>query len=268
MEQFTAALLDLSAQWTGHAWLLRNFLMAALLARLVYLRLYRRYPVLTGYLLVSILRSAMLSMVPIRTKLYGDLFYATEPLIWLSYAAVSWEIYGLVFEKYRGLSILTRRTLVIVLGVAFTISVLAASRYMNHAFDLSPLMRRAGLSSRAVVSTFFLFLITLLGFMLWFRMVVSRNVVLYAVAFSLLFVGVGMGAFLFGANQPSASPAASFLMIAFIDLVLAGWGLMLLRSGEEVPSRLGPRPSPVQERQLLETLNSLNELAAAVSKRD
>jgi hypothetical protein len=267
MQQASASLLDLSQQWAAPAWFFRNVLMGFLLVRLFQMQAVTRYPALSAYLGLSILRAAALASIPLATTIYGLVFYATEPLLWLAYAGVCWEIYGLVFEKYQGLSMLSRRTLLLVLGLAFAISFFMASRYMSHSWDVFPVIRRAGMSSRAVVGTFLLCLVALIGFMLWFRMVVSRNVVIYVVAFSLLFVCFTFGSFLSASNGPKGTPISSFLMILSSDLVLTTWFLALRRSGEAVRSRLGPSPSPLLEQELLSTLDSLNRLAAAAAKK-
>lgn len=267
MDQFLATLDSLSRPGSDFALLFRNVLMGLLLLRLVRVRVVRRYPLLCAYLLFSILRATALHLAHYGTNEYAYVYLWTEPVLWLAYAAVCYEIYGLVFEKYTGLSILSRRTLVIVLAVASAVSFYAASRHMSHAWDVFPLLRNVGTYSRVVLGTMLLFLVAVLGFMLWFRMEVKRNIAVYTVAYSLLFVGVEMGHYLSASTGPLGTPAANFLMIASLDVVLTGWLLVFRRAGEFQSSHFGPVPNPMKEQELLAALEHLNQLAFTAAKK-
>jgi len=250
-----------------YAWHVRTVLMVILLLRLAQMRVLGRYPWLAAYLAVSTVRTLVLASLNYASNAYAWTYFYTEPLIWLGYAAVCWEIYGQVFEHYQGISLMSRRGLAGVLTASFLVALLSTAREANYAWERFPILLTLTLSNRLVVSTFFIFLALVLGFLLWFRIPLRRNVIVYAVAFSFFFLFMGASYFVRNIGGADAIHRSNVLMLTMLDVTLVGWLVVLRAQGEELEARLGARPTPETEQQLLASLEELNRLALGTTKR-
>jgi len=265
-----SALDDLNKKLTAVEnvlWLLRNVLMVALLLRLVLIKALGRYPMLAGFLLFSVLRSAALFVFRYGTTPYGTVYFFTAPLLWLAYGAVCWELYGEVFEQYHSISLLSRRSLVTVLVCCFAVAIVSAARDMNTQWQKLPVLLAGYLSSRIVYSAFFLYLVVLIGFLLWFRIPLRRNVIVNAVAFTFYFFALSVTALFLDVAGAPVLRAVNTLMLALLDFCLLAWVLAVASQGEELRSQLGRRPDPAHQQQLLASLEGLNRMAATAMKK-
>jgi len=241
-------------------WILHNAFMAFLLVRVLLLRVSSAYAWLLRYLAVSIGGAAALMLQQFDTDAYAYTWVGVELAKWILAAMVTREVIGRVLANYHGLSVLTRRTLVIIV----LLCALGALTLVSFAFDSTaeafPLLKAALLFQQGVALALLLCLVCLVAFVLWFPMPLPRNVHLYCFGFSLpLFAvaaTVGVRVFV-GAEWNRAMSTLSMALQAAAFGIWAAW----LRAENESGSRTPAIPrAPEAEERLLAQLASLNQV--------
>jgi len=248
-------------------WVATTVGYVAVAARLVGARLARVYPGFFVYAVCRVLRSGVLLLLNPSREAYGWTWLYTEPLVWILFGYATFELSAIALRDYRGLASLGRKTLLAGLAVCLVASLATLAVEMSQSRGDFPLLLAANLARRAIYSTLTLYLLLLAGFLLWFPVPVTRNLLLHTV---LLFVHSLTGtALLFVRNLlgPSVIPQVSTALLAGSVLCLAGW-LGLTRSGERRPARMRLHWRPETERHLLEQLSALNtSLARSAANR-
>lgn len=241
-------------------WHLNAALAVAAAARLLGSGLWRAYPVLTGYLLFTPARSAVLMYLQADRSAYAWAYILTTPLVYGLTAWAGIEVYKLVLDSYNRLSALGRRTMaatVLAGAILAYFYVRAGSRVEGEPF---PLLRFVLLFESWVAFTLLFFLVALTCFILWFPVPLKRNVVSYAFGLCLLLATTcsGIAVRVFGGAEAVA--VGSTAIMAMSAAVFGTWACVLGRSGETALAHGAfPRSRDDQER-LLGQLKALNNL--------
>jgi hypothetical protein len=222
-------------------WLLKQCLALALFARIRAQGLLRVYPAISTYLVVSALRSLVLSAIvflgPGRgTDLYADTYTYTLPLLWAVLFGVTWEIYSKVLRAYHGLSILGKRSMVICLILSAILSIWTGSAGWDFARDPHPFIRMLMLADAGVMMTFFLFLLALALFLVWYPAPIAPNLVKIAGGASVLFLGIPFGALVRNTGPQEWTSAASVAVLALETACLLFWLAKINGGGEAMES--------------------------------
>jgi hypothetical protein len=241
-------------------WILHNAFMGLLLVRVLLLRLAAPYFWLLTYLAASIAGSLALMMQSFDTNEYAYTWIAVEIAKWTLAAFVTREVIGRVLANYQGISVLTRRTLLLIVFLC----ALGALTLVSFAFDAGsepfPLLKVALLFQQGVALALLLCLVCLVAFVLWFPMPLPRNVHLYCFAFALpLFAvaaTVGVRVFV-GAEWTRAMSTLSMALQAVAFAVWAVWIRLENESGAPTPAIAR---GPETEERLLAQLASLNQV--------
>src|SRR5688500_18193860 len=80
--------------------------------------LHRIYKWFTGYILFETVRVSVMGLLPIATKLYGQVYFASQPITWCLYLLVIVELYQLTLKNHVGIATPGRRVLTIALSVS------------------------------------------------------------------------------------------------------------------------------------------------------
>ena len=206
---------------------------------------------------MDLLRAAAVEFLGVRSNAYQKFWVLTEPLEWIFYVLVVLEIYSLVLEDFQGLATVGRWSLIAAVSVsllASALSLLAPSHYAAQ----SRLMAYYYLAERAVYLSLVVFLLTILGLLMQYPIVLRRNIIAHSLVFSIYFLTSTVIYLLL--------TMAGFRMIAVVRYsieavnlgAVGAWLWLLNPAGEAHKQRLRPAWMPGQEEALVGQLNSLN----------
>ncbi|MEK7752111.1 MAG: hypothetical protein AAB654_09365 [Acidobacteriota bacterium] len=169
----------------------------------------------------------------------------------------TFELSSIALRDFRGLASFGRKTLSVGLAICLVASVATLVVDASQSPGDFRLLLAANLARRAIYSTLTLYVLLLAGFLLWFPVPVTRNLLLHTVL--LFFFSLTGTALLFVRNLlgPSVIPQVSVALLAGNTICLAGW-LGLTRAGEHRPAGMRPHWRPETERHLLDQLSALN----------
>jgi len=248
-------------------WLANTVGYVAVAARFVGARLARVYPGFFVYLVFRVLRSGVLRLLNPSRDAYGWTWLYTEPVVWILFGYATFELSAIALRDYRGLASLGRKTLLAGLAVCLAASLATLVVDMSQSRGDFPLLLAANLARRAIWSTLALYLLLLAGFLLWFPVPVTRNLLLHAVLLSLFSLSDTAMLFVRNVLGPSVIPQVSTALLAANGLCVAGW-LGLTRAGERRPAGVRLHWRPETERHLLDQLSALNtSLARSAANR-
>jgi hypothetical protein len=249
-------------------WHLSTVLTAVLLVRVVAIGLAREYPAATFYLATTLARSVTLQTVtwfspgydPFRSPLYPQVYLYTLPLLWASYFAVVYEIYSKVLEGYKGLSVLSRRTLTAAVVLSFLVSAVSVWPDFNYDGEIWGQLRTTLLVERAVLFSLLFFLVLNALFLTWYPIPLRRNLLVYSFVFAALFFTVAGVYFYRNLLGHEWTRILSAAMTGANCLCLLVWMLLWRRQGEEVVSLSLAVRDPGAQRKLLDQLQQLNAI--------
>jgi hypothetical protein len=238
-------------------WLLNTLSLMAVACRMAGTGLHRIYRGFFVYLLFCALRSCVLRLPNLSQTAYGWAWLYTGPPMWALFGYAAFELSSIALRDFRGLASFGQKTLLAGLTICLVASVATLVVDSSQSRGDFPLLLAANLSRRAIYSTLTLYLLLLAGFLLWFPVPVTRNVLLHTVLF--FFYSLTGTALLFVRNLlgPSVIPQVSAALLAANTICLAGW-LGLTRAGELRPAGMRPHWRPETERHLLDQLSALN----------
>ncbi|MCX6633613.1 MAG: hypothetical protein NT090_00735 [Acidobacteria bacterium] len=248
-------------------WLSNTVGLAAVACRLAGTGLHRVYRGFFVYLLFCTLRSCVLRLFNPSQMAYGWVWLCTGPPMWALFGYAAFELSSIALRDFRGLASLSRKTLLAGLTICLVASVATLVVDSTQSRGDFPVLLAFNLARRAIYSTLTLYLLLLAGFLLWFPVPVTRNLLLHTVL--LFFYSLTATALLFVRNLlgPSVIPQVSAALLAGNTVCLAGW-LGLTRSGERRPAGMRLHWRPETERHLLDQLSALNtSLARSAAHR-
>jgi hypothetical protein len=229
--------------------------------------LYRRYRVLFAYLVFLVPFTAYPVLLNTRSATYFWAWVITEPVNLTFEVLVVAELCRLVLERYRGLSTIGRWG--IYGGMAISIAISLTSLAPRIATSMS---RRSTIllyligCSRGINLGLTVFLLLMMVLVSRYPVRLSRNVVLNAVVFAILFFCNTLTLLLRTIFDLRLSPAVETVMAGIGVLSFVLWFFLLTPAGELVhldPLLLGPQ----DERRALDRLHSLNEFVLGLAGR-
>ncbi len=105
------------------------------LIRLVTARVPRRLPVLFAFLLYQLIQNLLGLLMSATSRRYQDLYTFTEPLNWVLYLFVIWEMYRRAFSGFPGIASIARWACYISAGVASLIGIIVAALSQSNPLD-------------------------------------------------------------------------------------------------------------------------------------
>jgi hypothetical protein len=241
-------------------WIAQTLLYGVLLARVISLGLGAQHRWLAGYLVAMMAGSILLMPLQFNTDPYAFTWAGATILKWVLSALVVREIATLVLVEYRGLSVLSRNSMV----WAVALCALGSLAVVSYGFDFStesfPYLRIVLLYQQGMALTLMFCLVILLGFVLWFPMPLARNVQLYSFGFliPLFATGAAVAGRVFGGPEWHR-PMSGIPML--VNLLCLGWWAICLRAGVEARASAAIIPrGPETERRLLDQLAALNNV--------
>ena len=249
-------------------WALNFIASAFVIWRLYSLGLYRTYRYFFAGMILAVVRTAVLFPLGPRAEIYYRIWVATQPLLWLSYLLIVFELSSLVLRQYPGIQTMGRwfffsgvaiAAIVSALTVLPTIAAPPAARY--------PVFYYYALIERGFATSLAIFLLLLLLLVTWFTIPLSRNLLIHCIVYSVYFFANNVS-FLYrhlgGAN-------ASYLHNMSKLTVALGcyfcWAFLLSRSGEDRTASLRLGRSALEEKRLLGQLEGLNAILLRTARK-
>jgi hypothetical protein len=247
------------------AWVLQksfwalNVLASALVAwRLYSAGLHRIYRFFFASLVFALVRSFALFPYSTRSLSYYRIWASTEPVLWLSYVLVVFELYSLVLKQYRGIYSVGRMFFFVAVATSATISALTVLPTMTGALTKRPLLYYYALAERGIVTSLAVFLLLLLVLVTWFPVPLSRNLLIHCSVYSAYFFAVNVIDLYWHLAGVDATYWRNMSRYTVALACYFCWGFFLSRSGEDRTASLHLGRSPLEEKRLLGQLAGLN----------
>src|SRR3984893_3204108 len=159
-----------------------NLIGSALVAwRLYWLDLHRKYRFFFFIIVAQAARSVSLLPFDTRTQLYYEIWLWTEPVLWLSYILVVYELYSLVLKQYRGIYSVGRRFFFAGVAISSVVAgVLVMATTANAVGRRQRMLYPYSLVERSIFGALGIFLFLLLVLVTWFPVPLSRNLLIHA----------------------------------------------------------------------------------------
>ena len=245
-----------------------SLLGAALTAlKLVRSGLFRRYRFFFVYLVSLIPYGMCLLVLNVKSGAYQKFWAVTEPLFWLLYVLVVFELCGLILEKHKGLYTLGRWAMYLALAVSVTVSVLSLLPHITPAMpQRTRIMGYLYATERGVDFSLAIFILLILLFLSRYPVSLSRNVAVHAAVCSVFFLGDTLGLVLHGIFGLRYQSELNLFLMAKSSACMVAWLLLLNAKGEEVRVSTLRFGRSDQERILLQ-LNALNDTLLKASRK-
>lgn len=271
MNSLTANLLEMERT----LWMLQKVLWPANLIgstlvvwHLYSLDLHRKYRFFFLVIVVQVARSVSLLPFDNRTQIYYEIWLWTEPVLWLSYILVVYELYSLVLKQYRGISSVSRRFFF----ASVAISSLVASVFVmaTTATALNGRQRMLYpyvLLERSIFGTLGIFLFLLLVLVAWFPVPLSRNLLLHATIYTGYFFINNVFVMFWQIAGKKVIALTNDVRLLTAIVCYASWVFLLSRRGEERTTSLSLGRNEVEERRLLGQLQALNSTLLRTARK-
>jgi hypothetical protein len=253
---FTRESLDIAARSLS---LLSMLGTTALAVRLVVEKLHPIYPFFFAWLVAEVLRAAALLTMRSRSAIYAWTYVFTEPIIWLFYFLIVWELYSLVLKAHPAIASTGKRVMLAGMGVALLFVANSLRGDLSNPEQPFPILLVVHVAGRAVVSTLGAFLLLVTLVLVVFPIQLSRNTLYYCVGYAIFFCAKAIVLICRNVMGPEIVQYASIanLLVANVCIFLLLGSLN--REGEAVPRAVGQRWSPAEAERLLSQLKTIND---------
>jgi hypothetical protein len=228
--------------------------------------LYRRYRVFFAYFVFRLVNGMWPIFLDVKSPKYFYFWVLTEPVLWVFYILMVFELYRLVLENHKGLYTLGRWAMYIGIGLSVIISALSLLPRITPAMpQQSRIIGYFFAAERGIDLSLAIFILLILFFLSRYPVPLSRNVVVHAVVYSIYFLSntlVFLLKSLFGLRQ--MDEVNLLLMCASSGCVVA-WLVLLTPKGEKTRTS-AQRFGPEHEERVLQQLDSLNATLLKVSR--
>lgn len=228
-----------------------------LLRKLFKTGLARKYKYFACYLGFECLRIPIMSAIPLRTNTYAHAYFATQPIVWLLYVLMVFELFQLVLKGHIGIATLSRKALSWALAASGIVSVLTLVLDLQRRTTDSAILFNFMLLERLIMTSLLVLVLCLIVFLSYFPVPLSRNGRVHACIFATFFAV--RTALLFIRTWFGLETAAVLNVVAYSLMIgcLIGWIWLLTPEGEAVSQR--EKPATDSEARLLAQLDALNQ---------
>jgi len=250
-------------------WIVNLFLVVVLIARLVSQGLFRRY--IWFFCLLFIQGGQTVALLPLApsTNAYAWVYFVSQPLVWLSYILVVLELYHLALQDHAGLASLSKWALGFGMLVALGIAAVTVPVDLSGPSGRYPILFTIGVIERGLTFSLLLFLVVIIGFLVWMPIQIPRNLVVHAALFLAYYSATAAGLFVRNIVGYELVGVISSMLLSVNNLCLVLWILFLNRKGEETPVTLRKLWRQSDEDQITRQLDAINAfLLRSAGKQD
>jgi len=228
--------------------------------------LYRRYRMFFLLFLFRVPNTIWPLLVDFHSQSYEKFWILTEPIVWVLYILVVFELYRLVMEKHRGLYSLGRWILYVAVPVAVFISILTLiphfkpttpqhSRMLGYFFAIE----------HGVDFSLVIIILLILVFLSRYPVHLSRNVLVHVALYSIFFLCETLSVVLASVFGVHIYADVALLRTGIASACGFAWFFLLTRKGEEVETNV-PLFGADYERRALQQLDALNATLLRISR--
>jgi hypothetical protein len=231
-----------------------------LLWRLWHQKLARQYAFLTAYLSVEVAQAVVL--LPVNSKTYQYIFFASAPVVWVFAYLVVLELYRLILEDYPGIAGAGRKAVSWSLGLAAVISV---------AYAIPDLKTTGGsihiyvVLERSTVLGILLCLVLIQLFLFRYRLRLSPNRIIYATGYGIYFA-LNMALDVVVASLGIRAVLTLNLLVNVAASALLLVGAALLSQKGEVKPQLETADSSAERARLQQQLADINSMLSRAAR--
>ncbi len=252
----------------------------ALCIRLRQNGLHRTYRFFAAYLLFRVFRAVLLAAVPsvarlidsrpdvpFATNAYAWVWILTQVVLWFFYILVVLELYSLILQNYKGIASLGRWALLAGLLVSLALSSVTLWTDLSNPGEQFPTLLYLLAIDRGVASSLVIFLLLITGFLVWYPVPLSRNVVVHCVAYAAYFLPSAVVVLLRNVMGSEVTQVVNIALSCITIVCLAVWIAFLNREGESRMFRVLRRPAAQDEEILVEHLAAINSTLLRAARK-
>jgi hypothetical protein len=236
--------------------------LAILCLRMWLLGLYRAYAYFLGFLVFELLQALIPVLVPLGSRLYRDLYVASEAFITAFYALVVLELYSKILRDLPGIAGTARRYINFTLVLAILIAL--ASLGLEKA--KATLTGYLWLWERTVMVSLVVFVLLVSAFLVYYPIPLGRNVIVYLMGYAVFFLTTAAQAFVYNLGHLWIRQQASIAMGVFLACLVL-WLLALSRQGETKRVVVGHQWNPADQQKLRAQLDAINASLLRASRK-
>jgi len=237
-----------------------------LVIRLFALHLGKVYLIFSAFLLTDLVASLVAGLydfhllaIDYRISYSIDRIFSWFFWLWTIYALLSAMLKRLpgILRYSRRLLHATFAVAVLLGGVAIAMSN-AVSKVEDWRRPLDRLVAITFVMDQTIAITILVVLVVMLGFFLWFPVVVSRNLAVFSIGYVVYFSSITALLFLrsFGSNDHSHIGSVVAMLVTCV--CYAYWAAFLSKAGEKIPVRIGHRWELDEQRRMIRRLEEVN----------
>ena len=230
-------------------------------AHLYFKGLHRQYRILTIFLCLQLSRSASLFIADrvIRTRqAYSWTWVHTEPILWLSYILLVYDLYSLVMHNYQGLRTVGRWILFVSVPLAVAISVASVLPTLERPASQIAVLFYFDLANRGIMFSLVIFILLVLTFLSWYPITLSRNVVIHCLICTVFFISASMAYLVRNVQGSEVRHAVNLVHLIITAVCWSGWMLLLTPKGEAAKMVMRREWTQEDERRLVDQLSAIN----------
>jgi len=222
----------------------------------------RIYPFFTAYLVLDLGQILVLSNIRYSSRAYGYAYIYSEMLVVSLYVLVALELYSKVLAPLSGIVTLAQRYA----SGAICIAALASIGLLYFEPPGRNLVAQFLVFERVMIFSLVLFILFLVGFLTYFPVALSRNVIVYTTGYAVFFLAKAVS--FFGRNTHVLSDAlVDQIHMAVNNLCLLFWAVYLNRAGESTKMAIGHRTNPGDEQRVMRQLDAINRTLARLPRQ-
>jgi hypothetical protein len=218
-----------------------------------------KYRFLALYLVWNALGGFILLLIPRNTMVYFYAYCFARFVQWILDVLITLDLVSAITKRYAGIGSAARVGVTVCLSLATLGAVLTSMVDFSTAPATYPMISMFQLVDRTISFSVLTFLGLMLAFLLWFPVHLSRNTLVYASGFMLVFAARFSTAILSNLLGYSPYLILSTLQLGVFACVLVLWLARLRSSNEQDETVIGHRWNPKEEDRLIAQLETVNE---------
>jgi hypothetical protein len=237
-------------------------LLPLLILRIWSSGLRRKYPFFTTYLAVSLAQIVASDVIPYSSRAYGYVFVFSEMIIVGLYVLIVLELYSKVLAPLSGVASMAQKYT----GGAICVAALVSICFLYFESSAGNLVQQFLVFERVMIFSLVLFVLFIVGFLTYFPVSLSRNVILYSTGYAVFFLAKAASIFARNTHLLGDQLIDQIHMIVN-DLCLIFWVAYLNRAGEIAKITIGHRTNPGDEQRVMQQLDSINRALARLPRQ-
>jgi hypothetical protein len=191
-------------------------------------------------------------------RAYGQVWFVTEPVIWVLYILVVLELYSVALINFKGLQTAGRWMLWGALPLAVAISAATMVPTWRSPTERFPLVFYFLLIERGIMFSLVVFILLTLLFLSWYPVPLNRNIIVHCFLCTFLLLSGSMGFLVRNVAGDTVMGGVNIALASVTTLCWLGWLILLSPAGEAGKVTLRRVFDPEDEKRLIAQLTSIN----------